>query len=113
MYMYAKFRNQIPSSFGGVGVHTDRQTHTQTHTQTDRQMRYAINNIDIYIYIKYIYIPVIALILENIPRGHNNIARPSAAREGNIVLPEGNIFQFRAITDLLHTLSNWINILLF
>ena len=49
MYMYAKFRNQIPSSFGGVGVHTDRQT----DTHTDRQMRYAINNIDIGMPIRY------------------------------------------------------------
>ena len=42
MYMYAKFRTDIPSSFGGVGVHTDRQI----DRQTDRQMCYAINNID-------------------------------------------------------------------
>ena len=43
MYMCAKFRAKIPSSFLGVGAQTD----TQTHTQTDRQTCYAINNIDV------------------------------------------------------------------
>ena len=39
----------------------------------------------------FLYIPNIALILENMPEVSNNIAR---ACEGNIVADRGHIFQF-------------------
>ena len=48
-----------------------------------------------------LYIPVIALILENIPRGRGNIARTSL-RVRAILPARGEYFPFRAIIDLLY-----------